>query len=812
MLTDLRLALRLLLKSPGFTLIAVLTLGLGIGANTAIFSFINTFFFKSLPFERPEELVSVYTADERNPGFLPISPLNFTDYRRNNSVFADMGSYGFAPVSIMIGTEPTGIQGELVTGNFFDLLGMKPALGRTFRPDEDATVGAGPVLVLSHNFWATRLAADPGVIGRTYTVNGHGFTVIGVMPPGFRGLNTFNNPAFWAPASMYQQIYSGQLRDFYSERRALIWNAFARLKPGVSLAQAAAGLKPLSEKLAKDFPTANTGRSLQLMSLAQSMIGPNFRNNVVQAGALLLSLSGLVLLIACANVANLLLARAAARQREVAVRIAIGADRNRLIRQFLTESVLLSLLGGLAGIAIALWTKDVLWSLRPPFMPDGITVSLDARVLGFGLVISLVTGVLFGLAPAWITTKPELTTMLKEESKGSTPTPLFSFRNFLVAGQIALSVIALVIAGLFIRSLQQAQKADPGWNMANLITLTVNTGAQGYDPVRGLDYVRRALERVQQVAGVTGAAAGNGQLLNFTGRRTLKPQGNDENLRQHGRLFNYLSVDPGYHRMIGIPLVSGRLFTDSDDATHPLVAVVNETFAQLAWPGENPLGKVIKLYNDERPVEVVGVVKTTTYNAIGEDPDPFAFFPLKQGYTGFAVLHVRTAANASALVATVRKELQSLDANMPFGNVQTMDDVMRQNLWAPRTGAALLGAFGLLAVLLASLGVYGVMSYTVNRRAREIGIRMAIGAQASDVMGMILHRGLVIAVAGLVFGLGAAYFVARYFQNFLIGVAAGDPLTYAVIAVLLAAVALLACWLPARRATKVDPLIALRSD
>ncbi len=812
MLTDLRLALRLLLKSPGFTLIAVLTLGLGIGANTAIFSFINTFFFKSLPFERPEELVSVYTADERNPGFLPISPLNFTDYRRNNSVFADMGSYGFAPVSIMIGTEPTGIQGELVTGNFFDLLGMKPALGRTFRPDEDATVGAGPVLVLSHNFWATRLAADPGVIGRTYTVNGHGFTVIGVMPPGFRGLNTFNNPAFWAPASMYQQIYSGQLRDFYSERRALIWNAFARLKPGVSLAQAAAGLKPLSEKLAKDFPTANTGRSLQLMSLAQSMIGPNFRNNVVQAGALLLSLSGLVLLIACANVANLLLARAAARQREVAVRIAIGADRNRLIRQFLTESVLLSLLGGLAGIAIALWTKDVLWSLRPPFMPDGITVSLDARVLGFGLVISLVTGVLFGLAPAWITTKPELTTMLKEESKGSTPTPLFSFRNFLVAGQIALSVIALVIAGLFIRSLQQAQKADPGWNMANLITLTVNTGAQGYDPVRGLDYVRRALERVQQVAGVTGAAAGNGQLLNFTGRRTLKPQGNDENLRQHGRLFNYLSVDPGYHRMIGIPLVSGRLFTDSDDATHPLVAIVNETFAQLAWPGENPLGKVIKLYNDERPVEVVGVVKTTTYNAIGEDPDPFAFFPLKQGYTGFAVLHVRTAANASALVATVRKELQSLDANMPFGNVQTMDDVMRQNLWAPRTGAALLGAFGLLAVLLASLGVYGVMSYTVNRRAREIGIRMAIGAQASDVMGMILHRGLVIAVAGLVFGLGAAYFVARYFQNFLIGVAAGDPLTYAVIAVLLAAVALLACWLPARRATKVDPLIALRSD
>lgn len=812
MLTDLRLAFRLLAKSPGFTLIAVLTLGLGIGANTAIFSFINTFFFNPLPFARPDELVAAYTSDERNSGYLPVSVPNFTDYNANNQVFAGMGSFGFAPVSMMIGTEPTNVQGELVTGNYFDLLGLKAALGRTFRADEYATIGSAPVLVLSHNFWTTRLAADPAVIGRTYTVNGHGFTVIGVMPQGFRGLNTFNNPSFWAPSTMYREIYTGQIRDFYIERRALIWNPFARLKPGVSVAQAEAGLKPMAEKLAKDFPVANTGRSLRLVPLAQAMIGPNFRNNVVQAGALLLSLSGLVLLIACANVANLLLARASARQREVAVRIAVGADRGRLIRQFLTESMLLSLLGGLAGIAIAFWTKNILWSLRPPFIPDGVTVSLDARVLGFGLVISLVTGLLFGLAPAWTTTKPELTTMLKEDSKGSAPTPLLSFRNFLVAGQITLSVIALVIAGLFIRSMLHAQKVDPGWNMANLVTLTVNTSAQGYDQAGGLDYLRRALERVATIPGVTGAAAANGQLLSFTGRRTLKPQGNDENLRQHGRLFNFLSVDPGYHRMIGIPLVSGRLFTESDDGMHPLVAIINETYAQLAWPNENALGKTIKLYNDERPVEVVGIVKTSTYNSIGEDPDPFVFFPAKQTYTGFAVIHVRTAADPAGLVATIRKELQSLDANMPLANITTMDQLMQQNLWAPRTGAALLGAFGLLAVLLASLGVYGVMSYTVNRRAREIGIRMAIGAQPGDVMMMILNRGFLIAVAGLVVGLGAALFTARYFQNLLIGVPAGDPLTYAAIAVILAVVALFACWLPARRATKVDPLIALRSE
>jgi len=439
-------------------------------------------------------------------------------------------------------------------------------------------------------------------------------------------------------------------------------------------------------------------------------------------------------------------------------------------------------------------------------------VSLDPLVLGFGLGVSLVTGLLFGLAPAWVTTKPALTTMLKEESKGSAPTPLFSFRNFLVAAQIALSVVALVIAGLFIRSLQHAQQADPGWNMKNLVSFTVDTGAQGYNQAAGLDYYRRALERARSVPGVTGASLANGELMNFTGQRTIRPQGNDENLRQHGRLMGYLTVDPGYLRMTGIPLVSGRMLTEMDDDKHPRVTIINEHLAKLAWPNENAVGKTVKLYNDDNPVEIVGVVRTTTYNAIGEDPIPFLFFSHKQIYSTFGVISVRTESDPAALLATLRKELQSLDASMPFGNVATMAETMRQNLWAPRTGAALLGAFGLLALLLASLGVYGVMSYTVNQRAREIGIRMAIGAQASDVLGMIMQRGLLIAVTGLGFGLGAAFFTARYFQNFLIGVAAGDPPTYLVIAALLAVVALFASYIPARRATKVDPLIALRSE
>jgi predicted permease len=816
MLQDLRLALRLLLKSPGFTLIAVLTLGLGIGANTAIFSFINTFFFKALPFERPEELVAAYTIDERNPGFLPVSPLNFADFRDANQVFSGTGSYGFVPVSMMIGSEPDSVQGELVSGNYFDLLGLKPALGRTFRPDEYAADGGAPVIVLNHSFWTTRLNADPDILGRTFTINGHGFTVIGVMPAHFRGLNTFNNPAFWVPSTMHEQVYTGVLRGFYTERRALIWNMFGRLRPGVSLASAEAGLKPIAAKLATDFPAANAGRSLRLIPLAESMIGPNFRNNVVQAGALLLSLSGLVLLIACANVANLLLARATARQREVAVRIAIGAGRGRLIRQFVTESVLLALLGGLAGIGIARWTKDVLWSLRPPFLPDGLTVSLDARVLGFGLAVSLVTGLLFGLAPAWITTKPELTTTLKEEGKGSAPTPLLSFRNFLVAAQIALSVIALVIAGLFIRSLRHAQQVNPGWDTRNVALFGVNLAAQGYTPDRSVDFYRRAVELVRSIPGVADATVASTVLLNGGGAlRTIRPQGPDDKLRTTGQLFGYGHVLPGYFKTMGIPFAGGRDFTAADDERHPLVVVINEHLAKLAWPGENPLGKTVKVFGSEASVEVVGVVKDVTFDNIGEDPKPYLFFSIAQEGSrgsGFATIHVRTKADAVALTPLLRKQLQTLDVALPFVNVTTIEENISQGLWAPRTGAALLGAFGLLAVLLASLGVYGVMAYTVSQRAREIGIRMAIGAQARDVMMLILHRGLVIAAAGLVCGLGAAFLVARYFRNLLIGVGAGDPPTYAVIAVLLAGIALLACYLPARRATKIDPLIALRSE
>jgi predicted permease len=816
MLSDLKLALRQLARSPGFTAVAILTLALGIGANTAIFSFINAFFLKNVSVRAPQELVSLYTTDERNPGFLGMSRLNFEDYRDQNPAFSGMACYSFAPVNAMIGGAPSQIFGEIVSGNFFDLLGVHATLGRTFLPDEYRDVGTHPVVVLGFRFWQTQLGGDRTIVGRTLTLNGSAFTVIGVAPADFRGVNTLNSPAFWVTTASYRQILTGTLLDFYTVRRALLFNVVARLAPGVSLAQADAALKPISARLAQQFPDDNAGRGVRLVPLAESGIDPNQRANFKLAGTLLLSLSGVVLLIACANIANLLLARAQGRQREVALRLAIGADRRRLVRQFLTESTVLALLGGLAGLLVAQWTQQLLWSVRPPFFPDDFTVSLDGRVLGFGLVVALATGILFGLAPAWSATKPELTSALKSETAGTAArAPLISFRNFLVAGQIALSTIALVVAGLFIRSLQQAQRADVGWDTRNLALLSVDLGAQGYDVAHTLQYYRQAIEQARAVPGVLDATVAANPLLNGGGfLRTLRPQGDDENLRTHGRLMSYNYVWPGFLKTMGIPLVAGRDFTEADDAKHPVAVIINEHLAKLAWPGRSALGQAVKLFGTEVPAEVIGVVKDVTFDNVGEDPKPYVFFSLAQdpGRGTLGTIHIRTQRDASSLIPTLRRQLQSLDPALPFVNVTTTGEVIRQGLWASRTGAALLSVFGGLALLLAAIGVYGIMAYSVGRRVREIGIRMAIGAQRQDVFRLILGQGLIIAAAGLAVGLAAAFFVARCFENFLFNVSAGDAFTYLAIAAILAGASLLACWLPARRATKVDPMIALRAE
>jgi len=816
MLQDLRLACRLLLKSPAFTLVAVLMLGLGIGANTAIFSFVNAFFLRAIPVDRPEELAAIYTVDERNPGIFPVSQPNFVDFAARSDAFAGMLSYTFATVNTVENNEPVRITGQMVSGNFFDLLGVRPALGRAFREDEWKTPGQNPAVVLSYHYWRTQLGGDPGIVGRTLLLNGVGFNVIGVAPAQFRGLNLLAQPVFWVTHAHYRTVLSGIFLNYFEEnRRALIMGVVGRLKSGVTLEQAAANLRPIAATLAADYPQFNRGRSVQLIPLTLAGINPNQRQNFVLAGALLLGLAGLVLLITCGNIANLLLARATARQREVAVRLALGAHRHRLVRQFLTESLLLSAAGGLAGLVFAYWTKDLLWALRPPFFPQDFAIALDARVLGFALGVTTLTGLLFGFAPAWAATRPQLASMLKEESKGSAPAPLFGARNFLVAAQVALSVIALIIAGLFIRSLDRAQGLDTGWNTRNLALFSVATASQGYDRTRTREYVRRGVERLSALPGVAAVSVANNPLLQGGGnRRTVMPQGSDEKLRTQGQLLDYLFAAPGFLDTLGLKLAAGRDFTDADDATRPPVVIVNETLAKLGWPGEDALGKTMKVFGSEATFTVVGIMRDATYNNIGEAVIPYAFFPLAQDSlnTGAITFHVRAAGEVSGQLPVLRRELQALDPAMPFANVTTVEENIRQGLWGARTGAALLTIFGLLALLLSALGVYGIMSYTVGKRTREIGIRMAIGAQARDVFALILGRGLVVAGAGIAVGLLGAFFVARLFRNLLFGVSTADPATFFAITGILSLVALLACYLPARRATRVDPLVALRSE
>jgi putative ABC transport system permease protein len=811
MITPLRTALGSLAKSPGFTAVATLMLALGVGASTACFSFLNALFLRPPPFERPAELVSLHTVEEKSPGLMRLSVPNFQDYRDHNTVFTGLAFHMFLGVRFTEGGQSSNLFGQLVSGNFFDLLGVQPLAGRPLHAADDAE-GAPPVVVVSHAFWQTRLGGSLDALGRTLLLNNAPFTVVGVAPAGFRGVNVIDAPDYWVPASTWRTVLPGQGADFFTSRRAVTVSVVGRLKPGVTPEQASAALKPLTAQLAADYPADNGGRSLRLVPVAQAMIDPNRRSDLLRAGNLLLGLSGLILLIACANLANLLLARAGARQREIALRLALGASRGQVIGQLLRENFLLAALGGGLGIVLAFWLRDLLWALRPPGYPDNLIVPIDGGVLVFALAATLVTGLLFGIIPALAGSRVDLISVLKRSSAAGHGLPLVSFRHLLVAAQVALSLVALVVAGLFVRSLNQTNAVTLGWDNRNLALLSANLTGQGYDATRSLDYFQRAIARLRSVPGVLDVTVSSRPFLTGVNpQRTVRPQGEDEMLRTRGQFMSYASVQPDFLRFMGIPLVAGRDFTADDNATHPPVAIINEALAHRAWPGQDPVGKIIKLFNDETPVQVVGVVRNLRDVELRAEPAPFIFFPVTQAFTAANVFHVRTAGNPSDLLPTLRAELQALDPAMSLFTIDYRD-LMKSALWGPRTGAVLMSAFGAIALLLTALGIYAVMAQAVAQRTREIGIRLAIGAQPQAVLGLVLRRGVLVAGAGLLAGLGAALALTRYIRSFLFEVHPTDALTFATVAAGLGLVALFACWLPARRATKVDPLIALRSE
>jgi predicted permease len=817
LLQDVRFACRLLLRHPGVTIVAVASLALGIGANTTVFTLIKAILLAPMPIHDIDRVVMVGTSEIRNGApvqFNGTSRPNFEDLREQQTVFSHTALMGFTPLAMSGGGgEPEQVFGQIVSGSYFEVLGPPFAAGRPFGADDDRQLGERPVTVLSYGLWQRRFGGRADIVNQQITLNGHPFTIVGVTAEGFRGTQPVGGAELWVPFAMYREVLTGLGLEGYTSRRGLIYQGVARLKDGVTLEQARANADAIAKALERDFPNDNRGRTFSLQSISDAAFPPQFRKQLTLSSTIGMVVVGLVLLIACGNVANLLLARAHARRQEIAVRLSIGASRGRLVRQLLTESLLLALLGGIGGLLVAYWSRAALWAFRPPFLQaNSIDLDFDGRVLAFASLVSLATGVLFGLVPALQASRPDMVTELKERTTLPGGTKWYNVRHLLVAGQVSLSLIALVSAGLFLRSLANAQRIDLGFDSDGLVIMGVNAGTQGFDEARGRDLYRRALERLTAVPGVRSATLSSAVPL-FQGgfSRTTFRDDQDITDPRNGRLTQVNEVGDRYFETLGIPIVRGRPFTPADRQGSTPVIIINEAMAKQFFPNEEALGRRLHIFNRPPAREIVGIAKTIKYNFVGEDETAFMYLPLEQNYSSQVVVQVRGQGEPEAVLGTARRELQAVEPTMPLLNVNTYRSVVSTSLWAPRMGASLLAVFGLLALVLAAIGLYGVMSYSVSQRTREIGIRMALGAAQPAVRAMVVRQGLWLAVGGVVVGLAFAFALARQVTNLLFGVSGADPVTFIGVAVLLLVVALASTLLPAVRASRVDPVEALRN-
>jgi predicted permease len=820
---DIRFALRSLRKSPAFAVIAVLTLALGIGANTAIFTVVNAVFFHPLPVKDPARLMEIFTLDQRkifgaaNNNVLPNSFPNGQDIQRRAQSFSGVTVYeSFAtPVSMTVNGVPNQYFAQLSSGNYFDVLGVHAQLGRTFRPEEDRTDGAGPVVVLSHGFWERTFGANREVIGQNVLLNGQGFTIIGVTPKGFQGTAVIGGPDMWVPMSMHDQILTGFLKQLFNERRFLGYSAVGRLKEGARKEQAKAELQAIAADLETAFPLANKGRTFTLQPLLESSINPNQRAQFARAGVMLMAVVGIVLVIACFNIANLLLARAAGRKREMSIRVAIGASRSRVITQLLTEAMVLAIAGGALGLGLALAGRDMMWRFRPPQLPaDGMDLSLDWHVLAFTFAVAIGTGLIFGLAPALQSSRPDLVSELKERAGGDLRKGTrFNVRDVLISLQVAVCLIALVGAGLFLISLRNAHEMDTGFDTHNLGMLSFDVGALNYEPARAKEFERRALEAAQSTPGVRAAALSNTvPLFNGGFGRTLFREDEDSTNGQSGHVAQVSVVSPEYLPTMGIPMVRGQGFDGSVREETPRATIINETAAKQIWPNEDPIGKRFKFFRDTDYTKVIGVVRDSMYNNLGEQPRPYMYVALVQNPSAALTLFFRTEGDPRTVLNTLRSRIQEMDRNLPITNVWPIGEVISQSLWASSFGASLLTVFAMIAMALCAVGIYGVVGYSVGQRIREFGIRLALGAQPRDVLMMVLKQSAVMMGAGLLAGLVAAFLLARLIVTFLYGVNTNSPLAFVAMALVLAAVGVFASYIPARRAARVDPMVALHYE
>ena len=806
---DLRYSLRTLLKRPGFTFVVVATLALGIGANATIFTWIKSVLLASLPgIEQPEKLVEIWGAT-RNNSALSSSYVDYLDYRDQNSVLSGLIAHQVVPLNLGRSEKPERVWGAIVSGNYFEVLGVKALIGRTFLPEEDRTPNTHPVVVIGYGLWERRFGADPKVLGRTITLNEHDFTVIGVAPTDFASPFAGLALDVWTPVMM--KDYVARPHFSLTDRGSRWLMVMGRLKPGATVPQAQANVAAIASHLQHEYPQTNEQLGVAVYSVMQSPF--SLKQNMRPALAILMAAVAVVLLIACANVANLLLARAASRRKEIALRLALGGSRGRLVRQMLTESFVLASLGAALGLAIAFWTARSLAAFLPPY---AIRASFDTRpdavVFAFTLGLTVITTLLFGLAPTLHASKLDMVTAMKDNTVtvGRGPRKI-SLRHSLVITQVVLSMVALISAGLFVRSLREAYKADPGFDPHGVLLASFDPFLSGYDESRGREFYRRLVERIRTVPGIQSATLARRLPLTDGGIAFANvaidgyAPAKDEDMR-----LNYETVGPQYFQTMRIPFVYGRDFDERDREGAHGVVIINETMARRYWPGGDALGRRLKLTKDW--LEVVGIAKDVKNRSLSETPQPFLYLPLLQDYRSNMILVARTAIEPEQTSQLVRAEVAALDPGIPIFDVKTLEEHLGISLFLQRMAATLLSIFGLLALSLAAIGLYGVMAYSVSQRTRELGIRVSVGAERRDIFKLILGQGLAISVVGLLAGLVAALAVTRLTAKLLYGVSATDPVTFIVITLLLLCVTLLACYFPARRATKVDPMIALRFE
>jgi macrolide transport system ATP-binding/permease protein len=819
---DIRTAVRGLRAARGFASIAIVSLALGIGINTAMFSVVNAMLLRPLPVARPSQLVRVYTTSD-----LPESTFSYLDYRdlrRQTRAFGGVAGHALMFAMIDRGGSSQLDLGEAVTSNYFRVLGVNPLVGRTFLPEEDAAEGANRVAMISERLWRQQYGADPSITAKTIRIRGTDYSIVGVIPRAFNGMTAGLAANLWIPVSMVDDVEPVGFNDVVPSptgttrltRRGSRWMfVTARLKSGVTIDQARTDSTAIMNALQREYPQTNRGRTAALRRLGDVRVHPLVDNVLTSVGAGLMMAVALVLVIACANIANMLLARGTIRSREIAIRLAIGAPRARIVRELLVESLVLAVCGGTAGALLAAWSVRLLARLQPPLpIPLSLDFGLDWRVLAFTAVASLVTGLIFGLTPAVQATKPDLVPALRNDALSGRSAGRSRLRSLLVIAQVAISVVLLAGAGLLTHSAMAAANANPGFNPNGLALATVDLRLLRYPTDRGREFYADAIERVRALPGVDSAAiverlpfSPNIFTANvFVDGRAYPPD-------SHGELIDSTRVSPGYFGTLGVRLMAGRDFAATDTDTTEDVAIVNETMARRYWTNADPIGRRFRVSRaDTAPVRVIGVVADHKLRTMGEEPRPLVVFARSQGYAPSATILARTAGDPRALVAELRQALLGLEPRLVFFESETMQEEMAATEFPARAGAALAAGFGVLALALAAAGLYGVVAFWVSRRTREIGVRVAVGADPARVIVMVMREGLTLVAIGLVVGGAAALIAGRALSSMLYGVGAADPLSFTGAFAVLLVAAFAATAVPARRAARLDPTIALRAN